>query len=103
RSNTIFTNVALTPSGEPWWEGLTPEPPAELVDWQGRPWQPASGPAAHPNSRFTVLASQCPSIAPHWEDPPGVPLSGLIFRSRRSAAHPRRLGAFDWPHRALLA
>jgi len=76
RSNTIFTNVALTPSGEPWWEGLTPEPPAGLVDWQGRPWQPASGPAAHPNSRFTVLASQCPSIAPNWETRRACPSRG---------------------------
>src|SRR3989454_7349298 len=102
RSNTIFTNVALTPSGEPWWEGLTPEPPAGLVDWQGRPWQPASGPAAHPNSRFTVLASQCPSIAPNWEDPQGVPISGLIFGSRRSAVIPLVFEAFDWTHGVFL-
>src|SRR5439155_1156592 len=77
RSNTIFTNVALTPSKEPWWEGLTPDVPSGLIDWQGRPWQPASGPAAHPNSRFTVDASQCPSISPNWEDPQGVPISAL--------------------------
>src|SRR5437870_866261 len=102
RSNTIFTNVALTPSGEPWWEGLTPEPPAGLVDWQGRPWQPASGPAAHPNSRFTVLASQCPSIAPNWEDPQGVPISGLIFGSRRSAVISLVFEAFDWTHGVFL-
>src|SRR5437667_962079 len=102
RSNTIFTNVALTPSGEPWWEGLTPEPPAGLVDWQARPWQPASGPAAHPNSRFTVLASQCPSIAPNWEDPQGVPISGLIFGSRRSAVIPHVFEAFDWTHGVFL-
>src|SRR5881296_3643589 len=102
RSNTIFTNVALTPSGEPWWEGLTPEPPAGLVDWQGRPWQPGSGPAAHPNSRFTVLASQCPSIAPNWEDPQGVPISGLIFGSRRSAVIPLVFEAFDWTHGVFL-
>src|SRR5262247_2296192 len=102
RSNTIFTNVALTPSGEPWWEGLTPEPPAELVDWRGRPWQPASGPAAHPNSRFTVLASQCPSIAPNWEDPQGVPISGFIFGSRRTRVIPLVFEAFDWDHGVFL-
>src|SRR6058998_645803 len=102
RSNTIFTNIALTPSGEPWWEGLTPEPPAGLVDWQGRPWQPASGPAAHPNSRFTVLASQCPSIAPNWEDPEGVPISGFIFGSRRTRVIPLVFEAFDWPHGVFL-
>ena len=102
RSNTIFTNVALTPSGEPWWEGLTPEPPVGLTDWQGRPWQPANGPAAHPNSRFTVLASQCPSIAPNWEDPQGVPISGLIFGSRRSAVIPLVFEAFDWTHGVFL-
>jgi phosphoenolpyruvate carboxykinase (GTP) len=102
RSNTIFTNVALTPSGEPWWEGLTPEPPAGLIDWQGRPWQPASGPAAHPNSRFTVLAQQCPSIAPNWEEPQGVPISGLIFGSRRTQVIPLVFEAFDWSHGVFL-
>jgi phosphoenolpyruvate carboxykinase (GTP) len=101
RSNTIFTNVAMTPSGEPWWEGLTPEPPAGLVDWHGKPWQPGT-PAAHPNSRFTVLAQQCPSIAPNWEDPHGVPISGLIFGSRRSAVVPLVFEAFDWTHGVFL-
>jgi phosphoenolpyruvate carboxykinase (GTP) len=102
RSNTIFTNVAMTPSGEPWWEGLTPEPPANLLDWQGRAWDPKSGPAAHPNSRFTVLASQCPSIAPNWEDPQGVPISGLIFGSRRTKVIPLVFEAFDWTHGVFL-
>jgi phosphoenolpyruvate carboxykinase (GTP) len=102
RSNTIFTNVALTPSQEPWWEGLTPEPPAGLVDWQGRPWQPGSGPAAHPNSRFTVPVHQCPSVAPNWEDPQGVPLSGLIFGSRRTTVIPLVFEAFDWTHGVFL-
>jgi len=102
RSNTIFTNVALTPSGEPWWEGLTPEPPAGLVDWQGRPWQPGGATAAHPNSRFTVPAEQCPSIAPNWEDPQGVPISGLIFGSRRTAVIPLVFEGFDWGHGVFL-
>jgi phosphoenolpyruvate carboxykinase (GTP) len=102
RSNTIFTNVAMTPSGEPWWEGLTPEPPAGLLDWQGRPWDPANGPAAHPNSRFTVLAEQCPSIAPSWEDPQGVPISGLIFGSRRTKVIPLVFEAFNWAHGVFL-
>jgi phosphoenolpyruvate carboxykinase (GTP) len=102
RSNTIFTNVAMTPSGEPWWEGLTPEAPAGLLDWQGRAWNPASGPAAHPNSRFTVLAQQCPSIAPNWEDPQGVPISGLIFGSRRTKVIPLVFQAFDWNHGVFL-
>jgi phosphoenolpyruvate carboxykinase (GTP) len=102
RSNTIFTNVARTPSDEPWWEGLTPEPPAGLEDWQGRPWTPSMGTAAHPNSRFTVLAQQCPSISPHWEDPQGVPISGLIFGSRRSAVVPLVFEAFDWTHGVFL-
>src|SRR5713101_7098516 len=102
RSNTIFTNVAVTPSQEPWWEGLTPEVPAGLTDWQGRPWNPANGPAAHPNSRFTVVASQCPSIAPNWEDPQGVPISALIFGSRRSAVIPLVFEGFDWNHGVFL-
>jgi phosphoenolpyruvate carboxykinase (GTP) len=102
RSNTIFTNVALTPSGEPWWEGLTPAAPDGLVDWQGRPWKPGNGAAAHPNSRFTVLAQQCPSIAPNWEEPQGVPISGVIFGSRRTAVIPLVFEAFDWSHGVFL-
>jgi phosphoenolpyruvate carboxykinase (GTP) len=102
RSNTIFTNVAMTPSREPWWEGLTPAPPDGLVDWQGKPWSPGGAPAAHPNSRFTVLASQCPSIAPNWEDPEGVPISGFIFGSRRTRVIPLVFEAFDWPHGVFL-
>ena len=102
RSNTIFTNVALTPSQEPWWEGLTPTPPAGLTDWQGRPWQPGAGAAAHPNSRFTVLAQQCPSIAPNWEEPQGVPISGVIFGSRRTGVIPLVFEAFDWSHGVFL-
>src|SRR2546422_2235424 len=101
KSNTIFTNVAVTPSGEPWWEGLTPEPPAGLVDWQGHPWKPGT-PAAHPNSRFTVLAQQCPSIAPNWEEPQGVPISAFIFGSRRSKVIPLVFEAFDWAHGVFL-
>jgi phosphoenolpyruvate carboxykinase (GTP) len=102
RSNTIFTNVALTRSDEPWWEGLSPAPPGGLTDWQGRPWKPAEGPAAHPNSRFTVLAQQCPSIAPNWEDPQGVPISGVIFGSRRTGVIPLVFEAFDWSHGVFL-
>jgi phosphoenolpyruvate carboxykinase (GTP) len=102
RSNTIFTNVALTRDNEPWWEGLTPEPPPGLTDWQGRPWDPAQGPAAHPNSRFTVPVEQCPSVAPNWEDPQGVPISGLIFGSRRTRVVPLVFEAFDWAHGVFL-
>jgi phosphoenolpyruvate carboxykinase (GTP) len=101
RSNTIFTNVAVTPSGDPWWEGLTPEPPAGLVDWLGQPWKPGT-PAAHPNSRFTVPVQQCPSVAPNWEDPQGVPISGLIFGSRRTKVIPLVFEAFDWSHGVFL-
>jgi len=102
RSNTIFTNVALTESQEPWWEGLTPTAPAGLIDWQGRPWQPGAGAAAHPNSRFTVLAQQCPSIAPNWEEPQGVPISGVIFGSRRTGVIPLVFEGFDWSHGVFL-
>jgi phosphoenolpyruvate carboxykinase (GTP) len=102
RSNTIFTNVAVTPTGEPWWEGLTAEPPPGLADWQGRPWTPGGAPAAHPNSRFTVPCQQCPSIAANWEDPAGVPISGLIFGSRRSQVIPLVFEAFDWAHGVFL-
>src|SRR6267378_4585769 len=102
RSNTIFTNVAMTASGEPWWEGLSPTPPGGLTDWQGRPWKPGDGPAAHPNSRFTVLAQQCPSIAPNWEEPQGVPISGVIFGSRRTGVIPLVFEAFDWSHGVFL-
>jgi phosphoenolpyruvate carboxykinase (GTP) len=102
RSNTIFTNVATTPSGEPWWEGIGTPPPAGLLDWQGREWAPGGALAAHPNSRFTVPAEQCPSIAPNWEDPQGVPISGFIFGSRLARVQPLVSEAFDWDHGVFL-
>ncbi len=102
RSNTIFTNVALTPDGEPWWEGIDSDPPAGLLDWQGKPWQPGGVPAAHPNSRFTAPAGQCPSISPRWQDPQGVPISGLIFGARRSRVIPLIFEAFDWQQGVYL-
>jgi phosphoenolpyruvate carboxykinase (GTP) len=103
RRNTIYTNVARRPDGTVWWEGHDDTPPPEALDWRGRPWHPGLGePAAHPNSRFTVPASQCPSISPEWERPEGVPLSAILFGGRRQKLVPLVYEAFDWPHGTFL-
>jgi phosphoenolpyruvate carboxykinase (GTP) len=102
RQNTIFTNVAVTADGDPWWEGKDESPPSNLSDWQGKPYD-GSGTAAHPNARYTTPARQCPSISPRWEDPRGVPISAFVFGGRRARLTPLVFQSYGWQHGVFVA